>query len=228
MSADVYLPADSHTRSVRWPTLLRASALKEHFFKRATQWSRLFKDVFRKVTTRVLRCSPDDRMSIAASEGELSLSGYDDSAALSPSGVVALSEPDPEMTAMPAMLCRAAENVGLMWNPPPCADSSSLHEWFLGGGCAGSQCPPSVPFFPEVHEQFTSLCKTPFTAPNKSWSSSTLTTLDGRAALGYTGIPSVERTVTMQLCPTAATALRGDPYLPLRTCLYSSGLTSSA
>ncbi len=99
-SADVHLPADSHTRSVRWPTLLRASALKEHFFKRATQWSRLFKDVFRNVTTRVLRCSPDDRMSIAASEGELSLSGYDDSAALSPSGVVALSEPDPEMTAM--------------------------------------------------------------------------------------------------------------------------------
>ncbi len=39
-------------------------------------------------------------MSIAASEG-LSLSGYDDSAALSPSGVVALSEPDPEMTAIP-------------------------------------------------------------------------------------------------------------------------------
>ncbi len=155
----------------------------------------------------------------------LSLSGYDDSAALSPSGVVALSEPDPEMT---AMLSRAAENVRLMWNPPPCPDSSSLHDWFLGGGCAGSQCPPSVPFFPEVHEQFTSSWKTPFTARNKSWSSSPLTTLDGGAALGYTGIPSVERTVAMQLCPTATTALRGDPCLPLRTCLYSSGLTSSA
>ncbi len=58
---------------------------------------------------------PDDQMSIAASEGELSLSGDDDSAALPPSGVVALSEPDPEMT---AMLSRAAENVGLVWNPP--------------------------------------------------------------------------------------------------------------
>ncbi len=55
--------------------------------------------------------SPDDQMSIAASEGELSLSGDDDPAALPPSGVVALSEPDPEMT---AMLSRAAENVGLM------------------------------------------------------------------------------------------------------------------
>ncbi len=59
---------------------------------------------------------PDELMSIAASEGEPSLSGDDDSAALPPSGVVALSEPDPEMT---AMLSRAAENVGLVWNPPP-------------------------------------------------------------------------------------------------------------
>ncbi len=37
---------------------------------------------------------PDDLMSIAALEGELSLSGDDDSAALPPSGVIALSEPD--------------------------------------------------------------------------------------------------------------------------------------
>ncbi len=56
--------------------------------------------------------SPDDQMSIAASEGDLSLSGDEDPAALPPSGVVALSEPDPEMT---AMLSRAAENVGLVW-----------------------------------------------------------------------------------------------------------------
>ncbi len=83
---------------------------------------------------------PDDLMSIAASVGELSLSGDDDSAAVPPSGVVALSEPDPEMT---AMLSRAAENVGLMRNPPPRPDSSRLDEWFLGGGHAGSQRPPS-------------------------------------------------------------------------------------
>ncbi len=75
--------------------------------------------------------SPDDQMSVAASEGEPSLSGDDDSAALPPSGVVALSEPDPEMT---AMLSRAAENVGLVWNPPPRPDPSRLDEWFLGGG----------------------------------------------------------------------------------------------
>ncbi len=76
---------------------------------------------------------PDELMSIAASEGEPSLSGDDDSAALPPSGVVALSEPDPEMT---AMLSRAAENVGLVWNPPPRPDPSRLDEWFLGGGVA--------------------------------------------------------------------------------------------
>ncbi len=56
-------------------------------------------------------------MSIAASEGEPSLSGDDDSAALPPSGVVALSE-----------------NVGLVWNPPPRPDPSRLDKWFLGGG----------------------------------------------------------------------------------------------
>ncbi len=82
---------------------------------------------------------PDDLMSIAASEGEPSLSGDDDSAALPPSGVVALSEPDPEMT---AILSRATENVGLVWNPPPRPDPSRLDEWFLGGGRAGFQRPP--------------------------------------------------------------------------------------
>ncbi len=85
--------------------------------------------------------SSDDQMSVAASEGEPSLSGDDDSAALPPSGVVALSEPDPQMT---AMLSQAAENVGLVWNPPPRPDPSRLDEWFLGGG--GSRwfsAPPS-------------------------------------------------------------------------------------
>ncbi len=168
---------------------------------------------------------PDDLMSIAASEGELSLSGDDDSAALPPSGVVALSEPDPEMT---AMLSRAAENVGLVWNPPPHPDPSRLDKWFLGGGRAGSQRPPPVPFFPEVHEELTRSWKAPFTAQNKSCGSSPLTALDGGAALGYTGIPSVERSVAMQLCPTVASTLRGEPCLPSRACKYSSGLTGSA
>ncbi len=163
---------------------------------------------------------PDDQMSIAALEGELSLSGDDDPAGLPPSGVVALSEPDPEMT---AMLSRASENVRLVWNSPPRPDPSRLDEWFLG-----SQCPPPVLFFPEVHEELTRSWKAPFTARNKSGSSSPLTTLDGGAALGYACIPLVERSVAMQLCPTDATTLRGDPCLPSRSCKYSPGLTGCA
>ncbi len=46
--------------------------------------------------------------------------------------------------------------------------------------------------------------------------------------MGYTGIPSVERSVAMQLCPTVASTLRGEPCLPSRACKYSSGLTGSA
>ncbi len=85
-------------------------------------------------------------MSIAASESETSLSRDDNPTALPPSGVVALSEPDPEMT---AMLSRAAENVGLVWKPPPRPDPSRLDEWFFGDN---SKRPLSVPFFPELHE----------------------------------------------------------------------------
>ncbi len=65
----------------------------------------------------------DDQMSNTALEGEPSLSGDDNSVALPTSGVVALSEPDPEMM---AMLSQATENVGLVWNPPPRPDPSRL------------------------------------------------------------------------------------------------------
>ncbi len=34
--------------------------------------------------------------------------------------------------------------------------------------------------------------------------------------------------MAMQLCPTAATTMRGDLCLPSRACRYSSGLTGSA
>ncbi len=83
-----------------------------------------------------------------------------------------------------------------------------------------------VPFFPEVHEELTRSWKAPFTAPNKSRSSSP--PLDGGATLGYAGIPWVERSVVLQLCPTAATTLRVDPCLPSQACKYSSSTTGSA
>ncbi len=141
---------------------------------------------------------PDDRMSIATSEGESDQSGDDSSVPLPPSGQSAVPYSDPEMV---AMLARAAESVGLEWRPPPCPESSRLDDWFLGVARAGSQGPTPVPFFTEVHEELIGTWTAPFTARNRSSGSSTLATLDGGAARGYTEVPPVERSVAMQLCP---------------------------
>ncbi len=177
------------------------------------------------------RCAPsvsfgsplDDRMSIAASEGESDFAGDDASAQLPPSGTVAVPDTDPEMM---AMLSRAANRVGLVWNPPPCPEPSRLDDWFLGVARAGSQPPTPVPFFPEVHEELTGTWKAPFTARNRASGPSSLTTLDGGAAKGYTRIPPVERAVAMQLCPNST--WRGEPSLPSRACKHSSDLTGRA
>ncbi len=140
----------------------------------------------------------DDRMSIAASEDELG-SGDDDSAALPPSGRVALPESDPGLT---AMLSRAAESVGLHWRPPPSPECSRLDDWFLGAQADHRQS-PQVPFFPEVHEEVTSSWRAPFSARNRASASSILTALDGGVAKGYVEIPPVERAIAVQLCPRA-------------------------
>ncbi len=165
----------------------------------------------------------DDRMSITASGDELG-SGDDDSAALPPSGRVALPESDPELT---AMLSRAAESVGLHWRPPPSPERSRLDDWFLGAQAERRQ-PPPVPFFPEVHEEVTRSWRAPFSARNRPSASSVLTTLDGGAAQGYVEIPPVERAIAMQLCPQGAAAWRGNPRLPSRACKFSSALTAKA
>ncbi len=164
----------------------------------------------------------DDRMSITASGDELG-SGDDDSAALPPSGRVALPESDPELT---AMLSRAAESVGLHWRPPS-PERSRLDDWFLGAQAERRQ-PPPVPFFPEVHEEVTRSWRAPFSARNRPSASSVLTTLDGGAAQGYVEIPPVERAIAMQLCPQGAAAWRGNPRLPSRACKFSSALTAKA
>ncbi len=168
---------------------------------------------------------PDDRMSIATSEGESDQSGDDGSVPLPPSGRSAVPDSDPEMV---AMLARAAESVGLEWRPPPCPEPSRLDDWFLGVARAGSQGPTPVPFFPEVHDELTGTWTAPFTARNRSSGSSSLATLDGGAARGYTEVPLVERSVAMQLCPRTASTWRGNPLLPSRACRHSSDLTGSA
>ncbi len=62
---------------------------------------------------------------------------------------------------------------------------------------AGSQPSTPVPFFPEVHEELTGTWKAPFTARNRVGGPSSLTTLDGGVAKGYTRIPP------MQMCPNS-------------------------
>ncbi len=165
----------------------------------------------------------DDGVSITASGDELG-SGEDDSAALPPSGRVALPESDPELT---AMLSRAAESVGLHYRRPPSPERSRLDDWILGAQAERRQ-PPPVPFFPEVHEEVTRSWKAPFSARNRPSASSVLTTLDGGAAQGYVEVPPVERAIAMQLCPQGAAAWRGNPRLPSRACKFSSALTAKA
>ncbi len=165
----------------------------------------------------------DDRLSITASGDELG-SGEDDSAALPPSGRVALPESDPELT---AMLSRAAESIGLHYRRPPSPERSRLDDWFLRAQAERWQ-PPPVPFFPEVHEEVTRSWKAPFSARSRPSVSSVLTTLDGGAAQGYVEVPPVERAIAMQLCPQGAAAWRGNPRLPSRACKFSSALTAKA
>ncbi len=88
---------------------------------------------------------PDDRMSIATSEGESDQSGDDGSVPLPPSGRSAVLDSDPEMV---AMLARAAESVGLEWRPPPCPEPSRLDDWFLGvyGDCGGGHAAGAAPY----------------------------------------------------------------------------------
>ncbi|KAI2655852.1 Acetyl-coenzyme A carboxylase carboxyl transferase subunit beta [Labeo rohita] len=63
--------------------------------------------------------------------------------------------------------------------------------------------------------ELTGTWTAPFTARNSSSGTSSLTTLDGGPARGYTTVPPVERAVAMQLCPGAAwhsLALIGSAY----------------
>ncbi len=93
-------------------------------------------------------------MSIAASGDGFTSSEDEGAVGLPPSGVVATAAPDPELT---AMLARAAVSIGLEVNKPPSPEPSRLDDWFLGAGRGSQPRPAPVPFFPEVHEELTSL-----------------------------------------------------------------------
>ncbi len=159
---------------------------------------------------------PDNQMSIAASESSLSLSGDNDQAALPPSGVVALSKPHPEMT---AMLSRAAENVGLVWNPPPRPDPSRLDEWVLSAPlrCHSSRkCMRSS----QVCGRHLLLPETNLVAPPPSPPSMVELLWGTRASPRWSGLWShncVQQ--PLPLCRVTRVSW---------ACKYSSGLTGSA
>ncbi len=123
-----------------------------------------------------------------------------------------MPESDLEMT---VMLSRAAERVRLEWRKPPCPESSRLDDWFLGVACAGLS--PGSAW--RAYRSRTAN----FTARNQPAISSALTTLGG-AARGYTGVPPVERSVAMQMCPYTVSTRQGKPCLLFRACSYSPGL----
>ena len=163
-------------------------------------------------------------MSITASQGGHESSGSEDSAVLPPSGVPALPESDPELT---AMLSRAAAAIGLEWSPPPDPVRSRLDDWFLGAAADIRRRPTPIPFFPEVHEEVTRSWKAPMSSRDRSSAFSAFPPLDRADACGYTGIPTVERSVAMQLCPAGASS-RGDPKHPSKACGFSSTLVAKS
>ncbi|CAM4734286.1 unnamed protein product [Leuciscus chuanchicus] len=166
----------------------------------------------------------EDSMSIAASQGGQESSGEEDSAVLPPSGVPALPESDPELT---AMLSRAAAAIGLEWSPPPGPVRSRLDDWFLGAAADPRQRPTPIPFFPDVHEEVSRSWKAPLSSRDRSTASSAFPPLDQGAVKGYTGVPQVERSVAMQLCPQSASS-HGDPKHPSKACRFSSTLVAKA
>ncbi|ROL53468.1 hypothetical protein DPX16_0103 [Anabarilius grahami] len=117
-----------------------------------------------------------------ASEGELESSGDEDLAALPPSWIEVLPEPNPELT---AMLSWAAKKVRLAWNPPPRPEHSQLIG-FLGRPALVLSTPP------QCHSQVTRSWKTLYSVRARPGPSSAFTTLDGGEAKGYAGIPPVE------------------------------------
>ncbi len=94
---------------------------------------------------------------------------------------------------------------------PLCPEPSRLDDWFLGVVCAGSQHPAPGASLPDVHEEFTGhgrhllLPETDLLTPPPSPPSV--------VQLGVTGVPPVERSVAMQVCPYTVSTRQGKPYL---------------
>ncbi|XP_077096768.1 uncharacterized protein LOC143748609 [Siphateles boraxobius] len=128
---------------------------------------------------------------------------------------------------MTAMLSRAATSIGLEWRPPTCPERLRLDDWFLGKAADPRPRQTPIPFWPDVHDEISKSWKTPLSSRDRSLVSSAFPPLDEAAARGYTGLPPVERSVAMQLCPQSASS-RGEPKHPSKACRFSLTLVAKS
>ncbi len=166
----------------------------------------------------------DDRLSITASGDELG-SGEDDSAALPPSGRVALPESDPELT---AMLSRAAESIGLHYRRPPSPERSRLDDWFLRAQAERWQPPPGFRSSRKCMRRWLGLGRHLFLpeaglVPPPSSPPST-----AERPRGMWRSPQSSAPLPCSFARRGAAAWRGNPRLPSRACKFSSALTAKA
>ncbi len=118
--------------------------------------------------------------------------------------------------------CVAAPAVAMPESDLEVTAMLSRDDWFLGVACAGSQRPAPGASLPDVHEGLTGrgrhllLPETDLLTPPPSPPSV--------VQLGVTGVPPVERSVAMQVCPYTVSTRQGKPCLLFRACRYSSGL----
>lgn len=100
-----------------------------------------------------------------------------------------------------------------------------MDDWYFGSART-THSQPLLPFFPKLHDELTRSWKTLFSSRSRPFPPSPLTFLEGGTAKGYVGIPTVERPVSMQLCPAGVAATwRDRPTLPSWACRHSSSLT---
>lgn len=97
------------------------------------------------------------------------------------------------------MLARAATDIGLEWNPPPCLERSRLDDWFLRAARSFQQSSAPLPS-QKCMRRFSS-CGRHLSHPKAS---ATHTTLDSGAFKGYVEIPQVESAIAVHLCPQGA------------------------
>ncbi len=116
---------------------------------------------------------------------------------------------DPEMV---AMLARAAESVWARWILHHVPNPQGL-TIFSGWPALVLRAPPRCLSSRKWHDELTGTWTAPFTARNRSSGSSSLATLDGGAARGYTG-PAMERSVAMHCVQGPASTWCGNPLLP--------------